>query len=179
MAIVTETAEVVAVEDEYAWVETRRKAVCDACAVQKGCGSGIISRMFSKRARVRVPNTLGARVGEQVVIGIEDSALVRASLAVYLMPLVWMLLGALAGQMTANALGWSLVEGATALSGLLGLGAGFLWLRRYAHNTLRDPARQPNLLRFADPDEDRNEAVVMRERRLERHDRMQNHGTLK
>ncbi len=170
MAIVTETAEVVAVEGENAWVETRRKAVCDACTVQKGCGSGIISRMFRKRTRIRVPNTLGARIGEQVVIGIEDSALVRASLAVYLMPLVWMLLGALAGQMIAEALGWTRVEGATALFGMLGLAAGFMWLRRYARNAARDHAHQPNLLGFADPDEDRNEAVIMREHRLERHD---------
>lgn len=170
MAIVTETAEVVAVEGENAWVETQRKAVCDACAVQKGCGSGIISRMFSKRARILVPNTLGARTGDQVVIGIEDSALVRVSLAVYLMPLVWMLLGALAGQMIANTLEWTRVEGATALFGVLGLGAGYMWLRRYARNTARNPAHQPNLLRFADHDEDRNEAVVMREHRLERHE---------
>lgn len=168
MAIVTETAEVVAVEDGDAWIETQRKAVCDACAVQKGCGTGIISRMFSKRARVRVPNTLGARVGERVVIGIDDSALIRASLAVYLMPLVWMMFGAFAGQMIGDALQWTHVEGATAASGVLGLFVGLLWLRRHARVSALDRTTQPNLLRFADPDEDRNEAVVMREHRLER-----------
>ncbi len=160
MAIVTETAEVVAVEDGHAWVETERKAVCDACSVQKGCGSGIISRMFRKRARMRLPNAIGARVGERVVIGIEDGALVRASLAVYLMPLVWMLLGGIAGQLIGEALGWGQVEAASALFGMLGLFAGFLWLRRYA----RGSAHQPNLLRIAEPGEGGTDAAVMHER---------------
>jgi sigma-E factor negative regulatory protein RseC len=165
MAIVTETAEVIEVDGEHAWVETRRKAVCDACAVRKGCGSGIISRMFRGRARLRVENTIGARVGERVVLGIEDSALVRASLAVYMMPLVWMLLGALAGQMAANALAWERTDGITALAGVFGLLAGFLWLRRYARHSARDPAHRPNMLRFADHGENGHEAVVLHHRR--------------
>ncbi len=150
MAIVTETAEVVAVEGDHVWVETERKAVCDACAVQKGCGSGIISRMFRKRARLRIDNSIGARLGERVVIGLEDSALVRASLAVYLMPLVWMLLGAIGGQLLANALGWEQADGAAAIGGVIGLLAGFAWLRRYARHSAGSHAHQPSLLRLAD-----------------------------
>lgn len=153
MSIVTETAEVVAVEGTHAWVETRRKAVCDGCSVQKGCGSGIISRLFNKRARLRVANTLDARVGDRVVLGMDDGTLVRNSFAVYMMPLVWMLLGALGGQTLGTALQWAYVDGVTALFGVLGLAAGFLWLRRYARGIAADGSRQPGLLRFADPED--------------------------
>lgn len=150
MALVTEIAHVVAVEDGHAWVETQRKAVCDACAVQKGCGSGIISGLFNKRTRIRVPNSLGAAIGQEVVIGIDDRALVRNSLAVYLMPLVWMMLGAIAGQLLGNTFQWTYTEGVTAVFGMLGLAAGFVWLRRYSHRIAGDSASHPNLLRFAE-----------------------------
>ncbi len=160
MAIVTETAEVVAVEGDHIWVETERKAVCDACAVQKGCGSGIISRMFRKRARLRIDNTIGARAGDRIILGLDDRALVRASLAVYLMPLVWLLLGALGGQMLATAMSWEAVDGAAALGGVTGLLAGFLWLRGYARRSADRHAHQPVLLRHAGVVEDGGVSVM-------------------
>lgn len=152
MAMITETARVVAVEEDgHAWVETQRKAACDSCSVQKGCGSGVLSQMFSgKRARLRVINVLGATVGDEVVIGIEDSLLVRSSFAVYMMPLIWLLLGAIGGSMVAEIVQPAHVDGISALGGLLGLACGFWWLRRYARAAARDTLRQPSLIAYAD-----------------------------
>jgi sigma-E factor negative regulatory protein RseC len=148
MAMITETARVVGVDGEgYAWVETQRKAVCDSCSVQKGCGTGIIAKMFSgRRARVRVLNTLGATVGDEVVVGIEDGLLVRTSFVVYMLPLAWMMLGAIAGSMLGERLETISAETASVLFGAAGLGVGFLWLRRYARAAAGDQRRQPNLL---------------------------------
>lgn len=141
MAMITETARVAAIDSEgQLWLETQRKAVCDSCAVQNGCGSGVLSKMFNARpARIRVQNTLGAIVGDEVVVGIDDGQLVRASFAAYLMPLAWMFVGALAGGMLAGTLQWEQADGVSALGGLLGLAAGFLGLRRYAHRALQEP----------------------------------------
>jgi sigma-E factor negative regulatory protein RseC len=154
MAMVTETARVVGVDDRgYAWVETQRKSTCDSCSVQKGCGTGILAKFFSsRRARIRVLNTLGASVGDEVVVGIEDGMLVRTSLAVYIVPLVWMLLGAIMGNMLGERLDSISGEVASTLLGVVGLGIGFLWLRRYARRAARDRAAQPILLRFSGPE---------------------------
>lgn len=148
MAMITETARVAAVDDDgHVWVETQRKAVCDSCSVQKGCGSGVLAKLFSaRRARVRVMNTLDAAVGDEVIVGIDDGLLVRASIAAYLMPLIWMLVGAIGGGMLAGSLQWAHAEGVSAVAGLLGLAGGFWWLRRYA----QDAFRQPSLLGFAE-----------------------------
>lgn len=141
MAMITEAARVAAVDSNgHLWVETQRKAACDSCAVQNGCGSGILSKMFNTRpARIRVQNTLGAAVGDEVMVGIDDGQLVRASLAAYLMPLVWMIVGAVAGSMFAGALQWEQVDALSTLGGVLGLAAGFWWLRRYARRALQEP----------------------------------------
>lgn len=154
MTMVTEAARVAAVdEDGFAWVETRRKAVCDSCSVQKGCGTSVLARLFGRRmARVRVRNTLDARVGDEVIVGIEDGLLVRSSVAAYLMPLIWMLLGAIGGGMIAEALQWPAVEGVSAVGGLLGLAAGFASLRRYARISAAAGTGHPVLVAYAGDD---------------------------
>jgi len=41
--MIEETASVVALEDDFAWVETQRKSTCGACAVNKGCGAATLA----------------------------------------------------------------------------------------------------------------------------------------
>lgn len=149
--MMTETGQVVATEgDGHAWVETQRKTVCGDCVAQKGCGTSVIAKVLGRRSnRIRVINTINASPGELVVIGIEDGMLVRASFAVYAMPLILMLAGGLTGSMLGDAFHWESREGVTAVFGVSGLLSGFLWLRRYTRAIARDARHQPRLLGFA------------------------------
>ncbi|MBK8162378.1 MAG: SoxR reducing system RseC family protein [Gammaproteobacteria bacterium] len=178
--MMTETAQVISTEGKFAWVETQRKTTCGSCAAQKGCGTGVLAKVFGNRtSRVRVINTIGAESGEMVVIGLEDGTLVRTSFAVYAMPLVFLLLGGAAGGMLADALAWETREGAAAVCGVLGLLLGFAWLRRYTRSISQDPRHQPSLIGFADADDpDRTVAVddIMRDyRRKDRIEVTQQH----
>jgi sigma-E factor negative regulatory protein RseC len=150
--MMTETAQVIETEGDYAWVETQRKTTCGSCAVQKGCGTSVLAKVLGNRtSRIRVINSIGASTGEMVVIGVEDGMLVRTSFAVYAMPLILLLLGGVGGGMLADALQWQSREAATAVGGVLGLLLGFLWLRRYTRAIARDARHQPSLIGFADP----------------------------
>lgn len=151
MGVVTERARVAAVDaDGNAWLETQRQTACGSCRLQQGCGTGVLSKLFSERGIVlRAPNHIGARVGDEVLIGIDDRMLVRASIAAYLMPLVWMLLGGIGGRMIGDILLWPAADAVSALGGLAGLAFGFLWLRRHA----RHGYHQPRLIDFAADDE--------------------------
>jgi len=149
--MMTETAQVIATEGGYAWVETQRKTTCGNCAAQKGCGTSVLAKVLGNRtSRIRVINTIGASTGEMVVVGVEDGMLVRTSFAVYAMPLILLLLGGMGGGMLADALQWQSREGATALGGVLGLALGFLWLRRYTRAIALDARHQPSLIGFAE-----------------------------
>lgn len=149
--MMTETAQVIETEGGYAWVETQRKTTCGSCAVQKGCGTSVLAKVLGNRtSRIRVINAIDASPGEMVVIGVEEGMLVRTSLAVYAMPLVFLLLGGVGGGMLADALQWSSREGATAVGGVLGLLLGFLWLRRYTRSIALDARHQPSLIGYAD-----------------------------
>ncbi|MGE0371462.1 MAG: SoxR reducing system RseC family protein [Gammaproteobacteria bacterium] len=159
--MMTETAQVISTEGKFAWVETQRKTTCGSCAAQKGCGTGVLAKVFGNRAsRVRAINTIGAERGEMVIIGLEDGALVRTSFAVYAMPLVFLLLGGAAGGMLADALSWETREGAAAVLGMLGLLLGFAWLRRYTRSIAEDPRHQASLVGFADAAESGHTVAV-------------------
>ncbi len=142
-----EQGRVVEVQAGFVWVETQRRSTCGACNLNGGCGTSVLSRvMGQRRTRVRALDSLGARVGEEVVIGIEDTMLLRGSLAVYAVPLVGLLAGAMLGAALAPRLGFA-AESGSILLGLAGLGAGILWLTYYARRTRLDRRYQPVVLR--------------------------------
>ena len=97
--------------------------------------------------RLRVVNRIDAAVGDQVVIGIAESGVVRGSLAVYAVPLAGLFAGAIAGHLA----GGYLAETATDLPAMAGAIAGFAgglaWLGRFSRATRTDAAYQPVLLR--------------------------------
>lgn len=115
---------VVAVDGQYAWVETERRSGCDGCAKAQGCGTGTLAKAFGNRmTRFRVPNTLSAEINTGVIVGLPEESLVRGALLVYLVPLITLLGAAL----LAAALGGT--EGVIAIAGVAGLGMGLAAVR--------------------------------------------------
>lgn len=148
--MIEESARVVALDGDFAWVETERKSACGTCAANKGCGTAALAKvMGNRRTRVRALNQLGVAVGDEVLIGLEERALVRGSLAVYAVPLLALLAAALFGQYMAGRLGLADVEASTILAGLAGLAGGLVWLRGFGHRIQHDRRYQPVILRRA------------------------------
>lgn len=144
--MIEEYARVVRVDGDYAWVETDRRGSCGSCSSQGGCGSATFSKLFNaKPLQVRAENRAGARVGDAVVVGLQDSALVRSSLVVYLLPLFFMLAGAMGAQALAGG------EGIVALGGIAGLAAGFGAVAFLSRRAARNPLYQAVVLRQQDP----------------------------
>ena len=141
--MIEEPGQVVAVEQDRIWVQTIRLSACQSCAAQKGCGQKLLNSMSAGRAQqIAVQNHLGARVGDQVVIGIPESALLAASAWVYLVPLLAMIGTAILAQ---KWLQWP--DSGVALAGAIGLALGFVLVRRAS--VQREESRfQPRLLRF-------------------------------
>jgi len=142
--MIEEQARVISTELGHAWVETQRRSTCGTCAANKGCGTSVIAKVVgNRRSRVRAIDPLGVRLGDEVVVGIEESALVRGSLAVYTVPLLAMLVTAVLARWLWPAAGEPLVV----LAGLGGLAGGLLWLRLFAHRVSADRRYQPVILR--------------------------------
>lgn len=122
------------------WVETRTVSGCSSCA-SGSCSSAVVSKLFGERRQwLQLPNSLAARPGDAVVIGIPEAVLVRASLSAYLLPLLALVGAALMGRLLGAG------EGLQGLLGLAGLVAGFLLVRRLSGS---GPHLQPRLLRLS------------------------------
>lgn len=143
-----ESGSVVAVEAEAVWVETLRQSTCGSCSAQKGCGHGLLNRIGSgRRHYIRVLPGAGlapgeCRVGDTVDIALPESVILRGSMLVYVVPMLAMLTGALAGSVL-----WPGGGDLTALAGAAaGLATGLGAVRLHAARHREDPALQPTLV---------------------------------
>ena len=144
--MIEESGRVVATDGDTAWVETSRRTSCGSCEA-KGCGTGTLSQILGRKTQqLRVNNPIGAIPGDQVILGIEESALIKGSLAVYLVPLLALLGGGLLGEFMTPRLALS-GEGATILFALIALGLSLLWLRRFNRRVAYDEQFNAVILR--------------------------------
>jgi len=129
--MIEESGEVTAVNPPYAMVVTQRSGNCNSCST-KGCGTRSLNELFAARSQeMRVLNPIDARVGDQVVLGIEEGALLSGSLAVYILPLLTMIAGGVVGEILAPALSFPYASEYLSLpAAFMGLAGGFLWARR-------------------------------------------------
>ncbi len=149
--MIEETAVVTRCDGEFAEVEAQRKSSCSSCGAKGSCGSGALSEVFGRKSSVmRVRNPIGAHPGDQVVVGLDDAMLTRASLAAYAVPVLALLAGAILGQGVGGWLGSGSASEAWAIvGGIGGLAIGFLWLSHYSRRLAADPRYQPVILRQA------------------------------
>jgi sigma-E factor negative regulatory protein RseC len=145
--VIEETALVVSVQGDLAEVRAQRQAACGGCSARGGCGSHIFSSLFGKRSPLlTVYNGIQAAPGERVVIGVRENQFLRAAFALYALPLLALLGGAISGEAVAARLLAGMAELGALAGGLLGLIAGLGWVRRFSR-TASQTACQAVILR--------------------------------
>ena len=90
--MIEETALVLEVRDQQVLLETQRKTACQSCSVKSGCGTSTLAKVVGNRSsQFIVENTINAHEGDQVIVAVDENALVQGSLLIYLLPLIFML----------------------------------------------------------------------------------------
>ena len=147
--MIEETATVIRCEGKFAWVEAQRQTTCGNCTANKGCGTSVLAKVVGKKvSQMRVINHVHAQVGDNVIVGMNEAALLKGSVAVYLFPLLFMLLFAVTGNVIATQIEWS-NEPVVILFALAGLIVAGVWLRRFTRRIQDDSVYQPVILRRA------------------------------
>jgi sigma-E factor negative regulatory protein RseC len=108
-------------------------AGCTACDAGRGCGAGLFGRLLKRRpVDLEFDNTIDARPGQAVMVGLPEALFLRLTARLYLAPLLAGLAGAAAGHALAIRAG--LAGGALDLAalagGLLLAGAVLVYTRR-------------------------------------------------
>ena len=131
MNIVEEPGVVVSLDGSSASVAPVTQSGCQSCASSGSCGTSLLAPLFTNKQRLLVAdNTIKARPGDEIIIGLNRTALVSASLLVYLLPLLALVLGAVAGEVFAKSVGLESSEIIAILSGLGGALLTFIVVSR-------------------------------------------------
>lgn len=147
--MIEEQARVIGVSGDVAEVATVRHSACGGCAAKQGCGTSLLAAWFPQRELTfRLQNPVDARVGDTVVIGLNEGALQRSSLLVYGLPLMGLLIGAIAGDQFFIALAWPSELGGI-IGSLFGLTAALGFVRHGSERRARYGGNAVRLLRIA------------------------------
>lgn len=145
--MVEQEARVITVEGDQLMLEAEIKSSCQSCEVKSGCGTSVLSKWLGKKfTHFQAKNTVDARVGDQVVVGLSETALVHGSLAIYFLPLLGMISFALAADALLSQ-GGGAQDLMVALSGFAGFGVALVLCRRYLANERLKRELTPVVLR--------------------------------
>lgn len=142
--LVEGVARVVAIDGGTAWLEPEQTTSCGGCGSAAACGTAEDkSARWLVARRFPIANEHRLVVGDRVVVGISESALLRGALTGYGLPL----LGLLGCGITAQQMGAG--DGVSALATLGGLVLGMLVARFRARFLLARGDLSPQFLRRA------------------------------
>ena len=123
----TTRGKILDIDGVYARVRIDAAAACPRCAAGKGCGAALFTNGPRERVvAARLDRNLGVAAGDDVELQLRPARLLQASGLAYGLPLVGIVLGALAGAGFGEA-----ASVVAAVAGLLfGLLAARWWLQR-------------------------------------------------
>jgi len=146
--MVEEQGVVIKVEKGFAWVQMQRKTSCGQCSMKQGCGTGSIAQVFGeKEIEIKAINQSPVQVGDKVLIGLEEGALLRGSFTLYLIPLLCMFAAAIFYEVLAEKAFLPSYEILTAIAGLSGLAGGLIWIKQIAAKMAQDKRYHPVVLK--------------------------------
>ncbi len=122
-----EQAIVVEVKGSQVSVETDRQSSCGHCSAKNGCGSALLGKFFNRNQQYLTINTdLSLSVGDRILLGLDESALLRGSFIVYAIPLLMMLLVPIVISQ------FDFSEIVSILSAVVGFSAGIIYVKYFS-----------------------------------------------
>ncbi len=152
--MVEEQAIVISTDQNQAALEILRNKPCGLCGQTRGCGLSFWGKLFAHRANTfKAKNHIEAKVGDIVIVGVEESALLFSAVSVYGIPLLFLLIGAFLGNTFGDGLH---ADRNSAIGAVLGLLLGYLWVKGHAQGRSLDARYSPVILRLATLDSNLN-----------------------
>jgi sigma-E factor negative regulatory protein RseC len=139
---------VVEVNDKLAVIQTKRTGICEQCTNHKGCGTASLASVLGQKTIcITVVNDKEAKVGDNVVIGLEEQTLLKSALIFYLPPLLGLFVGAMGYDILATKTQLPNSEILTVFAGLVGFWMGFGWVKRVTVKMSKDSHKGPVILK--------------------------------
>ena len=138
-------ANVVVVDGSVVWLEPEQTGSCGSCASSGACGAKGIGTVASRLEVRRFPLAIhpGLKVGDRIVVGVREDALIQASMTVYALPLATLFAAGFLAQWAYGS------DAVTIVASFAGLGVGFAFARLRARRLSAGGQMAPQFLRRA------------------------------
>ena len=136
------------IRGSWALVLTDRQAMCGECVARGYChmlGGG-------KEMIAEAINSVGAKAGDFVKIGIPEGTVTKASMVVYMVPALGLVGGATLGYYIARSFRFD-VNLLTLVGSIIGLGIAFTAVRLLSNTLSKKPSYRPEIIKIITPDD--------------------------
>ena len=131
--MIEEHAIVTSCHNSQATLEIERRTACGLCGQKRGCGNATWGKLLGHKSQpLKAENVINASVGDSVVVGIDEHAMLNSVFLLYIVPLLGLLVGAVLADVFFKN------EFLVILSAATGLILGFVWVK--GHLVGRDGA---------------------------------------
>ena len=138
----TEEGIVTKVYSSTAWVKCTKSAACESCSAKGFCDTA-----GGSDVEVEAINAVGAKVDDRVTISFETSSLLKVSFLVYMVPVLFLILGVVVGDKIATIFNYD-QSIFSMLAGFLFLLAAFFFVKTKGKELSRKDAYQPKIIRI-------------------------------
>ena len=143
--MIEEEAIVIKASKENVTLEVVRSKPCGLCGQVRGCGNSIWGKIFSHRTGyIETRNHLNAKLGDVVILGIDETLMLKSSLMLYGVPLMLMFLG----MVMANTFAKETTELYALLGAVIGLFLGVVLIKRIVNEKMQMFYNEAQLIRF-------------------------------
>lgn len=138
----TEEGIVTKVYSSTAWVKCTKSAACESCSAKGFCATG-----SDDDVEVEAINAVGAKVDDRVTISFEASSLLKVSFLVYMVPVLFLILGVVIGDKIAPIFNYDQTI-FSVFVGFLFLFAAFFFVKAKGKELSKKDAYQPKIIRI-------------------------------
>lgn len=103
--MIEESAKIIEIKGDQLLVQAQPSSACGGCHARSSCGQGLLSKYFSQTPgqllinnRLSTGESLALLVGDEIIIGIEESSVLSGAFFAYLLPLMFVIASALFAQ---------------------------------------------------------------------------------
>jgi sigma-E factor negative regulatory protein RseC len=139
----TEKGIITKVDSTTAWVTTTKTSGCEGCTSRSSCsvlGGG-------KEMEVEAINNAGAKVGQMVVLSFDTSPLLKATFLLYVVPILFLMVGAVIGDTMAPLFNFD-VSTFSLITGLLFFGLAIIFVKSKGNKLAKKDKYRPKVIRI-------------------------------
>lgn len=146
--MIEEEAIVTRIQGGKIWIKGGYKPSCGGCEQKTSCGTPLFEKLLNRNnVAIEAISSIAVRSGDQVIVGIDETAVLHSSFKVYMIPLIALFLFGLTGKNLGDYLNIEEAELMSIGFALTGLVLSIIYLKNRFNQDVEEQSLKPEILR--------------------------------